>query len=100
MQGQQPFDGVLYLTDGYGPAPSTRPNCEFLWVISDGGYTEVLPFGPTVVSAHFLPPCSHSRGFSFLGNRRSSWSSGSLKSEASASILSCDRAGSRLGHML
>jgi hypothetical protein len=48
MREQRPFDGVLYLTDGYGPAPSTRPNCKLLWVISDGGSTEKLPFGPTV----------------------------------------------------
>jgi predicted metal-dependent peptidase len=48
MRKQRPFDGVLYLTDGYGPAPSTRPNCKLLWVISDGGSTEELPFGPTV----------------------------------------------------
>lgn len=48
MREQRPFDGVLYLTDGYGPAPSSRPNCKLLWVISEGGSTEVLPFGPTV----------------------------------------------------
>lgn len=48
MREQRPFDGVLYLTDGYGPAPSSRPNCKLLWVISEGGSTEELPFGPTV----------------------------------------------------
>jgi predicted metal-dependent peptidase len=48
MRKQRPFDGVLYLTDGYGPAPSTRPNCKLLWVISEDGSTEALPFGPTV----------------------------------------------------
>jgi predicted metal-dependent peptidase len=48
MREQRPFDGVLYLTDGYGPSPSTRPNCKLLWVISEGGSSEVLPFGPTV----------------------------------------------------
>lgn len=48
MREQRPFDGVLYLTDGYGPAPSSRPSCKLLWVISEGGSTEVLPFGPTV----------------------------------------------------
>ena len=48
MRRQRPFDGVLYLTDGYGPAPLSRPNCKLLWVISEDGSTEVLPFGPTV----------------------------------------------------
>jgi len=48
MREQRPFDGVLYLTDGFGPAPDARPNCKLLWVISEGGSTETLPFGPTV----------------------------------------------------
>lgn len=48
MREQRPFDGVLYLTDGYGPAPSSRPSCKLLWVISESGSTKVLPFGPTV----------------------------------------------------
>ena len=48
MRKERPFDGVLYLTDGYGPAPSSRPNCKLLWVIAEGGSSEVLPFGPTV----------------------------------------------------
>ncbi len=48
MREQRPFDGVLYLTDGYGPAPSSRPNCKLLWVIPEDGSSEVLPFGPTV----------------------------------------------------
>ena len=48
MRTQRPFDGVLYLTDGHGPAPSTRPNCKLLWVIAEGGSTEDLPFGPTI----------------------------------------------------
>jgi predicted metal-dependent peptidase len=48
MREQRPFDGVLYLTDGYGPAPSSRPNCKLLWVIAEGGSSDDLPFGPTV----------------------------------------------------
>jgi len=48
MREQRPFDGLLYLTDGYGPAPSSRPNCKLLWVIPEGSSDEVLPFGPTV----------------------------------------------------
>ena len=48
MRKQRPFDGVLYLTDGYGPAPTSRPNCKLLWVISEDGSSGGLPFGPTV----------------------------------------------------
>jgi predicted metal-dependent peptidase len=48
MRDQRPFDGVLYLTDGYGPAPASRPNCKLLWLIPEGGSPESLPFGPTV----------------------------------------------------
>ncbi len=48
MREQRPFDGVPYLTDACGPATSSRPNCNLLWVISEGGSTEVLPIGPTV----------------------------------------------------
>ena len=43
-----PFDGCLFITDGYVPTPTVRPNCKLLWVISEGGSSEVLPFGPTV----------------------------------------------------
>jgi predicted metal-dependent peptidase len=31
------FDGVIYLTDGYGPAPETKPPCRVLWVVTAGG---------------------------------------------------------------
>ena len=48
MREQRPFDGLLYLTDGEGPAPESRPRCRLLWVIPEGGSAEILPFGPTV----------------------------------------------------
>ncbi|NBV87738.1 MAG: hypothetical protein EBS01_16040, partial [Verrucomicrobia bacterium] len=51
MQQQGRFDGFLYLTDGYGPAPSTRPSCRLLWVVArkdHSGFAGDLPFGPTV----------------------------------------------------
>ncbi len=50
MLTQAPFDGCLYITDGYGPAPTTRPRCKLLWVVTDddNAKPEVLPFGPTV----------------------------------------------------
>jgi predicted metal-dependent peptidase len=48
MREQRPFDGVIYLTDGYGPAPETRPNCKLLWVVTEDGSADELPFGPTV----------------------------------------------------
>ncbi|MCA9493864.1 MAG: hypothetical protein KC621_28230, partial [Myxococcales bacterium] len=31
------FDGLLYLTDGEGPAPTTRPGCPVLWVVEGEG---------------------------------------------------------------
>lgn len=40
------FDGVVYLTDGQGPAPETRPPCKVLWVVTDeGGMGEHLRWG-------------------------------------------------------
>ena len=48
LEGRQ-FDGCIYLTDGYGPAPDTRPNCRLLWVLpSEGGSSDLLPFGATI----------------------------------------------------
>ena len=29
------FDGLIYLTDGMGPSPTTRPRCKVLWVVTD-----------------------------------------------------------------
>ena len=51
MQEQSQFDGCLYLTDGCGPAPTTRPRCKLLWVVT--GETsdqpeQALPFGFTI----------------------------------------------------
>lgn len=51
MQQQGLFDGFLYFTDGYGPAPRTRPSCRLLWVVArkdHNSFTGDLPFGPTV----------------------------------------------------
>jgi predicted metal-dependent peptidase len=31
------WDGLVYLTDGEGPAPSTRPGCPVLWVVQGAG---------------------------------------------------------------
>ena len=31
------FDGVIYLTDGYGSAPETKPPCRVLWVVTNAG---------------------------------------------------------------
>ena len=44
MLTQPKFDGCLYLTDGCGPAPNTRPRCKLLWLVADGEVNE-LPFG-------------------------------------------------------
>ena len=56
MLDQRPYDGMLYLTDGYGPEPTTRPNCKLLWVFPESneeyfdefGAPETLPFGPNI----------------------------------------------------
>ena len=57
MRQQRSFDGCLYLTDGCGPAPETRPTCKLLWVVVAGEDNHKfhdavdatdLPFGPTV----------------------------------------------------
>ena len=57
MRKQRSFDGCLYLTDGCGPAPETRPTCKLLWVVAvvgdnhkfhDAADATNLPFGPTV----------------------------------------------------
>lgn len=32
-----PVDGVIYLTDGYGPAPEHRPKIQTLWVLTSDG---------------------------------------------------------------
>jgi predicted metal-dependent peptidase len=43
------FDGVIYLTDGIGPAPETRPPCKLLWVVThERGLGEHLRFGAQV----------------------------------------------------
>jgi len=40
------FDGLVYLTDGLGPAPSTPPPCKLLWLVtSPEGMGEHLRFG-------------------------------------------------------
>jgi predicted metal-dependent peptidase len=44
------FDAVIYLTDGYGPAPDTRPPCKLLWVVTDAaGMGEHLRFGRQIL---------------------------------------------------
>jgi predicted metal-dependent peptidase len=45
-QPERRFDGVVYLTDGFGPAPVTRPPCALLWVVTSvEGMGEHLRFG-------------------------------------------------------
>lgn len=40
------FDGVIYLTDGFGSAPETKPPCRVLWVVTNaGGVGEHLLWG-------------------------------------------------------
>ena len=45
---RKPFDGILYLTDGYASKPTIRPKSRLLWVISPNGTTKNLDFGPFV----------------------------------------------------
>jgi predicted metal-dependent peptidase len=43
------YDGCIYLTDGYAPEPTTKPNCKVFWVITpDGTLGENLKFGRAV----------------------------------------------------
>lgn len=43
------YDGCIYLTDGYADAPTIRPPCPLLWVITaDGVVGEHLSYGRTV----------------------------------------------------
>jgi predicted metal-dependent peptidase len=50
MLDQAQFDGCLYLTDGCGSAPTTRPRCKLLWVVTGAADEDngTLPFGPTL----------------------------------------------------
>jgi len=34
---RDPFDALIYLTDGHAEAPTVRPRCPVLWVLSPGG---------------------------------------------------------------
>lgn len=44
------FDACIYLTDGYGPEPSTRPRCPVMWVLTNAsGAGPHLKWGPVVV---------------------------------------------------
>jgi len=44
------FDGCIYLTDGYAPAPTIKPPCKLLWVISPGGNLgNHLKFGRSIL---------------------------------------------------
>lgn len=44
-----PFDGCLYLTDGEAPAPTVKPPCKLLWVVtSNGTVGDHLLFGRAV----------------------------------------------------
>lgn len=48
MREQRPFDGCIYLTDGYGSSPDSRPTCKLLWVLSAQGTEAQLRFGPAI----------------------------------------------------
>jgi len=49
-QPNRRFDGVVYLTDGLGPAPDVRPPCKLLWVVTNpGGLGEHLRFGRQIL---------------------------------------------------
>jgi predicted metal-dependent peptidase len=42
------FDACIYLTDGAGCLPATRPPCQLLWVLSAPGDETRMPFGRQV----------------------------------------------------
>ena len=43
--GQRRFDACIYLTDGDGILPETRPPCPLLWVLSSPASSTRMPFG-------------------------------------------------------
>lgn len=48
-RGRGRFDACIYLTDGAGPAPTVRPPCPLLWVVSPGGSVgEHLRYGRSI----------------------------------------------------
>ena len=43
------YDGCIYLTDGYAPEPTVKPNCKVFWIITpDGLVGDHLKFGRIV----------------------------------------------------
>lgn len=43
------YDGCIYLTDGFAQAPSIKPNCKLLWVVtSDGQLGDHLKYGRAI----------------------------------------------------
>ena len=48
-QRGQRFDACIYLTDGEGDAPETKPPCPLLWVIVNGAGGEHLRFGRQIL---------------------------------------------------
>jgi len=43
------YDGCIYLTDGFAPAPKIKPPCRLLWVVTpDGNVDERLRFGRVI----------------------------------------------------
>ncbi|MEL6342090.1 MAG: VWA-like domain-containing protein [Myxococcota bacterium] len=43
------YDGCIYLTDGYAEAPTIKPPCKLLWVVTpDGRIGEHLRYGRTI----------------------------------------------------
>lgn len=50
---RQRFDGCIYLTDGYADAPTVRPPCRLLWVVTANGRTgDHLPWGKQIQIGH------------------------------------------------
>jgi predicted metal-dependent peptidase len=45
---QERWDGIVYLTDGWGPTPTIQPPCPVLWVICAGGTLAHTAFGQAV----------------------------------------------------
>ncbi len=43
------YDGCIFLTDGYAPEPTVKPNCKVFWIITpDGIVSDHLKFGRIV----------------------------------------------------
>lgn len=50
VRRRRSFDACIYLTDGFAPEPTEKPNCPLLWVLPENGHSGGhLPWGKTII---------------------------------------------------